>query len=70
MEVRVEVRRTAPSLEGLVDILAQRLREDLGVGVEVTLQNEGALAELANTAGGEGKARRLLDQRKAGEGVL
>lgn len=70
MEVRVEVRRTAPSLEGLVDILAQRLREDLGVGVEVTLQDEGALAELANTAGGEGKARRLLDQRKAGEGVL
>ena len=70
MEVRVEVRRTAPSREGLAEVLSRRLREDLGVGVEVTLHDEGALAELANTAGGEGKARRLLDQRKAGEGIL
>jgi phenylacetate-coenzyme A ligase PaaK-like adenylate-forming protein len=70
MEVRVEVRRTADSQDGLTELLTQRLREDLGVAVEVTLHDEGALAELANTAGGEGKARRLLDQRKAGEGIL
>ena len=70
MEVRVEVRRTADSQDGLTELLTQRLREDLGVAVEVTLHDEGSLAELANTAGGEGKARRLLDQRKAGEGIL
>lgn len=70
MEVRVEVRRSAGTREGLAEVLRESLRDDLGVAVEVTLHDEGALAELANTAGGEGKARRLLDLRKSGEGIL
>lgn len=70
MEVRVEVRRNAATRDGLAEKITQRLREDLGVGVEVTLQDEGTLSQIANTAGGEGKARRLIDKRKAGEGIL
>ena len=70
MEVRVEVRRNAATRDGLAEKITQRLREDLGVGVEVTLQDEDTLSQIANTAGGEGKARRLIDKRKAGEGIL
>ena len=65
MEVRIEVRRNAGSREGLREKLALRLKEDLGVSVEVSLVEEGTLAELANTGGREGKARRLVDLRPA-----
>src|SRR3954462_8538458 len=63
MEVRVEVRRDAGSTEGLKEKLEKRLREDLGVGVSVTLAEQGSLDEIANTGGREGKARRLVDRR-------
>ena len=63
MEVRVEVRREAASREGLKELLEKRLREDLGVSVGVTLSDQGSLAELANSGGREGKARRLVDRR-------
>ncbi|PPR58067.1 MAG: hypothetical protein CFH10_02090, partial [Alphaproteobacteria bacterium MarineAlpha4_Bin2] len=63
-------RRDAATRDGLAEQITQRLREDLGVGVEVTLQDEDTLSQIANTAGGEGKARRLIDKRKAGEGIL
>ena len=63
MEVRVEVRRDAPTREGLSEKLEARLREDLGVSVHVTLAEQGSLDALANTGGREGKARRLVDRR-------
>lgn len=63
MEVRVEVKREAASREGLKELLEKRLREDLGVSVGVTLADQGSLAELANSGGREGKARRLVDRR-------
>ncbi|HVG05302.1 MAG TPA: AMP-binding protein [Burkholderiaceae bacterium] len=65
MEVRVEVRRDAVSREGLQNLLERRLKDELGVVVRVALVDEGALAELANTQGREGKPRRLLDRRPA-----
>jgi phenylacetate-CoA ligase len=65
MEVQVEVRRDAGSRTGLQEALEKRLKDDLGVVVAVRLVEEGALAEAANTKGGEGKARRLLDRRPA-----
>jgi phenylacetate-CoA ligase len=65
MEVRVEVRNNATSRDGLQRGLERRLKEDLGVAVDVTLVPEGALAESANTGGKEGKVRRLLDLRPA-----
>lgn len=65
MEVRVEVKSDAASREGLQAKLEKRLREDLGVSVNVTLTDQGSLAELANTGGREGKARRLVDRRPA-----
>lgn len=68
IEVRVEVRRDAGSRDGLKDKLERRLREDLGVSVQVSLVEEGSLAELANTGGREGKARRLVDLRPAYQG--
>ena len=63
MEVRIEVKREAASREGLKEWLEKRLREDLGVSVGVSLVEQGSLAELANTGGREGKARRLVDHR-------
>jgi phenylacetate-CoA ligase len=63
MEVRVEVKREAASRDGLKEKLEKRLREDLGVAVNVTLVGQGDLDELANTGGREGKARRLVDRR-------
>ena len=63
MEVRIEVKREAASREGLKEWLEIRLREDLGVSVGVSLVEQGSLAELANTGGREGKARRLVDHR-------
>ena len=65
MEVHVEVRRDARSRDGLKEALEKRLRDDLGVTLRVRLADEGALAELANTGGREGKARRLVDRRPA-----
>ena len=63
MEIHVEVRRDAPTREGLLELLEKRLKDDLGVGVRVRLADEGSLEELANTGGREGKARRLVDRR-------
>jgi phenylacetate-CoA ligase len=63
MEVRVEIRRDVTSREGLKQTLEARLRDDLGVSVQVTLAEQGSLDELANTGGREGKARRLVDRR-------
>ena len=59
----IEVRRDAGNREGLKEMLEKRLREDLGVSVQVQLADQGSLAELANTGGREGKARRLVDRR-------
>lgn len=67
MEVRVEVRRDAATREGLAEKLSRRLKDDLGVAVSVTLVDAGSLAELANTGGREGKARRLVDRRPGHE---
>ena len=63
MEIHVEVRRDAPTREGLLELLEKRLKDDLGVGVRVRLADEGSLEALANTGGREGKARRLVDRR-------
>ena len=63
MEVRIEVKRDAASRDGLKASMEKRLREDLGVSVAVTLVDQGSLAELANTGGREGKAKRLVDRR-------
>ncbi|MFI4988526.1 MAG: phenylacetate--CoA ligase family protein [Alphaproteobacteria bacterium] len=62
MTVKIEVRRDAGGVDGLVERLAKRLQSDLGVKVDVELVEEGSLAEAANV-GREGKARRLLDRR-------
>jgi phenylacetate-CoA ligase len=68
MEVHVEVRRDAGARTGLQEQLERRLKDELGVAVGVRLVDEGALAELANTKGGEGKPRRLVDRRPAYQG--
>jgi phenylacetate-CoA ligase len=62
MTVRVEVRKDAGGTDGLAEYLAKRLRDDLGVKVDVELVPDGSLAEQANI-GREGKAKRLLDRR-------
>jgi phenylacetate-CoA ligase len=62
MTVRIEVRKDAPSREGLQAHLERRLHSDLGVRVLVELVDEGSLAEIANL-GREGKPRRLIDRR-------
>jgi hypothetical protein len=62
LTVHVEVRRDAPSRDGLREKLEKRLREDLGVTVPVALAEEGELAKLANL-NAEGKPRRLIDRR-------
>lgn len=65
MEVHVEVRRNIASRDGLREALEKRLKDDLGIGLSVTLVDEGSLAEMANTGGREGKPRRLVDRRPA-----
>jgi hypothetical protein len=65
MDVRVEVRRDAASRDGLRAILERRMKDDLGVVVNVTLVDEGALVDLANSQGREGKPRRIVDRRPA-----
>jgi phenylacetate-coenzyme A ligase PaaK-like adenylate-forming protein len=65
MEVSIEVRRDAAARDGLREKLERRLKDDLGVSVQVALVDEGSLVELANTGGREGKARRLVDRRPA-----
>lgn len=62
MDVHVEVRKDATSLDGLKEHLEARLRSDLGLKVGVELVPEGGLAEMANL-GREGKPRRLIDRR-------
>ena len=62
LTVHVEVRRDAKTRDGLKERLELRLREDLGVTVPVALEDEGALAKLANL-NAEGKPRRLIDRR-------
>ncbi len=65
MAVHVEVRREAGSRVGLREALERRLKDELGVAVDVRLVEEGTLAELANSQGREGKPRRLVDRRPA-----
>lgn len=62
MTVRVEVRKDAAATSDLRAFLERRLKDDLGVKVDVELVPEGSLAEIANL-GREGKPRRLLDRR-------
>jgi phenylacetate-CoA ligase len=59
--VHVETRRESGGLDGLREHLESRLREDLGLTVEVRLVDQGALAGDASL--GEGKARRAIDRR-------
>ena len=63
LAVHIEVRKDAPSRDGLQQHLEARLHADLGVAVEVRLVGEGELATKANL--GEGKANRLLERRPA-----
>jgi phenylacetate-CoA ligase len=63
LTVRVEVRQSADSRDGLADHLARRLSSDLGLKVAIELVEEGSLAAAANL-GREGKPKRLLDLRK------
>ncbi|MDP6344056.1 MAG: AMP-binding protein [Alphaproteobacteria bacterium] len=65
LRIKVEVAAGAGALDGLREILEQRLRADLGLRVGVELVDQGALDDLANI-GREGKARRLLDRRFEG----
>lgn len=62
LTVRIEVARSATSIDGLSTHLERRLYADLGLKVAVELVNEGDLAEAANL-GREGKPRRLFDRR-------
>jgi phenylacetate-CoA ligase len=61
MTVRVETRADVGDREGLIRVLEDRLKSDLGIRVAVELVPAGSLAQY--TYGREGKARRLLDQR-------
>lgn len=62
MTVRIEICKENTSIEGLQVALEKRLRDDLGVKVDVELVPAGSLAEVANL-GREGKPKRLLDRR-------
>ena len=61
MTVRVETKGEVGDREGLIRVLEDRLKSDLGIRVTVELVQAGSLAEY--TYGREGKARRLLDRR-------
>ena len=63
LTVHVEVRRDAGSWSGLKEHLEARLKNDLGLSVNVALAEEGKLDTVANL--GEGKAKRLLERRPA-----
>lgn len=63
LAIHVEVRRDAPSRDGLQDRIEARLKSDLGVSVEVRLVEEGSLASAGTL--GEGKVSRLLERRPA-----
>jgi len=63
MVVQVEVKPDVGDRAGLIRILEDRLKSDLGIRVGVELVAAGSLA--AFTYGREGKARRLLDKRSA-----
>ena len=63
MIVHVEVRKDAGALDGLQPHLAARLKNDLGLSVEVQLVAEGSLATAAML--GEGKVSRMLERRPA-----
>ena len=63
LTIHVEVRRDSGALDGLQPHLETRLKNDLGLSVEIRLVAEGSLA----TAGtlGEGKVSRILERRPA-----
>lgn len=61
MTVRIEVRAGATGLGDLQQHYEARLKNDLGVRVDVELVEEGGLPE--TNVGKEGKPRRLLDRR-------
>jgi phenylacetate-CoA ligase len=61
MTVRVETKGEVGDRGGLIHVLEDRLKSDLGIRVTVELVPAGSLAEY--TYGREGKARRLLDRR-------
>jgi phenylacetate-CoA ligase len=63
MTVQVEVKDGIGDREGLLRLLEDRLRSDLGIRVTVELVAGGSLAQY--TYGREGKAKRLLDKRFA-----
>jgi phenylacetate-CoA ligase len=63
MTVQVEVKEDAGDRDQLARVLEDRLKSDLGIRVTVELVAAGSLA--AFTYGREGKARRLLDKRRA-----
>lgn len=63
LAIHVEVRRDAPSREGLKERLETRFKSDLGLTVEVRLVEEGSLASAGSL--GEGKVSRLLERRPA-----
>lgn len=60
--VQVEYRDGSDGLDEMRQIIADRLKVDLGVRVDVEPVPEGSLAEATNY-GREGKVRRLLDRR-------
>lgn len=66
MTVKVEVVADAAGLDELRLKLVQRLKSDLGVGVNVELVGDGDLQEYSNR-GVEGKPRRLVDKRFDGK---
>jgi phenylacetate-CoA ligase len=59
--VQVEVKEGVEDRPGLIRVLEDRLKSDLGIRVTVALVAPGSLASY--TYGREGKARRLLDKR-------
>ncbi|GAB7003489.1 phenylacetate--CoA ligase [Nocardioides sp. AN3] len=62
MTVKVELLPGVRDLTGLKDHLAKRLKEDLGVKVDVELVQNGEIDDLANLRR-EGKPKRLIDMR-------
>ena len=59
--MQVEVKGDVGDRPGLVRVLEDRLKSDLGIRVTVELVPAGSLAQF--TYGREGKAKRLLDKR-------
>lgn len=63
LAVHVEVKNDAGVLGGLKEKLEARLKNDLGLSVEVRLVEQGKLDSAASL--GEGKAKRLIERRPA-----